>query len=161
MALTYFIGTVFRKTFTLQPGALVAVRQICRVLRMACMSIVEFFSDTMDFTFLKPLMICPFWTGHNCWLLLQCWAWPLSDGSQLPFSATVTELKMCPTGKLEWAWHWLCLPLATLARVNLQLKFQIWQEKEEPFSWQPSTGTQESGWGVVATEQMAVWDEGR
>jgi len=38
-------------------------------------------------------------------------------------------------------------PLGTLARVNLQLRFQIWQETEEPISWQPSMGTQETGWG--------------
>lgn len=37
--------------------------------------------------------------------------------------------------------------LGFLARVNLQLKFQIWQEKEEPFSWQSRVGSEESGCG--------------
>lgn len=66
-----------------------------------------------------------------------------------------------PNGKAGAGLAWTLSLLGTLARVNLQLKFQIWQEKEEPFSWQPSIGTQESGLRVVATEQMAVWDEGR
>lgn len=54
----------------------------------------------------------------------------------------------------------LTLPsLGTLARVNLQLKFQIWQEKEEPFSWQPSIGTEECGLGEVShrTDGSVGW----
>lgn len=75
------------------------------VLRMSRMLITELFSDATDVTVLKPLKSCSSCMGHNCCFLLQSWAQPLSDGSQLPFSAAVTELKMCPAEKLERVWH--------------------------------------------------------
>lgn len=75
------------------------------VLRMSCVLIIELFSDPTDVTVLKPLKSCSSCMGHNCCFLLQCWAKPLSDGSQLPSSAAVTELKMCSAEKLERVWH--------------------------------------------------------
>lgn len=122
-------------------------------MRMSVQSVVSVIHVTQNSfheptrnTFLRSFFNLLFLLGHSCRFLAVLGTAPCRRDSA-PLFSFCDSTENVPSRKAGMSLAVTLPSLGSLARVNLQLKFQIWQEKEEPFSWQSPVGSEESGHG--------------